>query len=165
MEPFIGSLMVAGFNYAPKGFLLCNGQTLAISANQALFALLGTYYGGNGVSTFQLPNLQGRAALGMGQGYTLGQIGGEDFHSLILNEMPLHNHNWMASNNAANSVVPAGNILAQPGSPGLYTTAANTTMSPAEIQSSGNGQPHENRSPFLVLNWCIAIVGIFPSRN
>ncbi|MGH9666664.1 MAG: phage tail protein [Bryobacteraceae bacterium] len=162
MNPFLGSIMVVSFNYAPKGWSACNGQTMPINQYQALFSLLGTTFGGNGVSTFQLPNLQGRAAMGFGSAYALGAVGGEAAHTLIPNEMPTHTHLWQATSAGPSTADPTNGVLA---GAGLYTKSGNTTMSPAQLSPAGGSQPHENSSPYLVLNFCIALQGIFPSRN
>ena len=143
---------------------MCNGQILPINANQALFALLGTTYGGDGIRTFALPNLQGRAPVGFGNGIALGQVGGEEFHTLLPNEVPSHTHPLMAAA-AANLTKPAGALVAS-GGENLFTGASNlVALSAQTLANTGGGQPHENRQPFLVMNWCIALQGIFPSQN
>lgn len=162
MEPFLGSIMVASFGFPPKGWALCNGQLMTISQNQALFSLLGTNFGGDGRTTFGLPNLQGRAALGMGNGNTVGQSGGEATHTLTSQEMPAHNHGWQATASGPSTNAPDNGVLA---GAGMYTNSPNQAMAQGEISNFGGSQPHENRSPFLVLNFCIALIGIFPSRN
>jgi microcystin-dependent protein len=170
-QPFISEIQIFAFNFAPKNWVQCNGQTLAIAQNQALFSLLGTTYGGNGVTTFQLPNLMSRtpnsfgASSGNGN-YNQGQVGGEESHALTLSEMPPHNHFMQASSNDADLPNADGNLLAKKGSSPLYNnTQNNTAMSPATIAFAGGGQGHQNIQPYLVLNYCIALVGIFPSRN
>lgn len=165
-EPFLGQISIFSFNFAPKGWALCNGQTLPINQNAALFSLLGTTYGGNGVSTFQLPNLQGRIAPGMGEGLVLGELSGEESHTLVLQEMPLHTHQLRASSAAATVSGPSQKLLAN--SPGnIYTSVQTglTTLAARTVTQNGSGQPHENRQPHLVVNFCIALQGIFPSRN
>ena len=162
MEPFLGSIMVVAFNFAPKNWALCNGQLLSIAQNQALFSVLGTFYGGDGRTTFGLPNLQGRAALGVGNGFQLGQQGGEPAHTLLTQEIPAHTHSWQATSTGPTLNVPDNNVL---GGAGMYTNSSNQSMAPTELSTFGSSQPHENRSPFLVLNFCIALAGIFPSRN
>jgi microcystin-dependent protein len=137
---------------------------LPINQNQALFSLLGTTYGGNGQTTFALPNLQGRVPLHMGNGFTLGQQGGETAHTLIQSEMPAHTHVPVASSNAADQGTPAGNYWAYESS-NAYAGQPDAYMSPACVTIVGGGQAHTNLSPYLVLNFCIALQGIFPSQN
>jgi len=161
--PYLAEIRIFSFNFAPKGWALCNGQILPINQNQALFALLGTTYGGNGQTTFALPNLQGRVPIHMGGGFVLGQIGGENAHTLILSELPAHNHVSVGSSAAPDQGNPTGNLWAAGNA--AYNTTPNTTMNPASITAIGGNQPHENRSPFLTLNFCIALQGIFPSQN
>lgn len=164
-EPFLGELKIVSFNFAPKGWALCNGQFLPINQNQALFSILGTTYGGNGQTTFALPDLRGRAPCHTGASLDLGQKGGQEFHTITQSEMPMHIHTLMASSTAANNQLPAGNVLAL--SPQqVYTAPANfTPMEPSSVGNIGGSQPHENRQPYLVLNIIIALQGIFPSRN
>jgi microcystin-dependent protein len=171
-QPFIGEIRVVGFNFAPAGWALCNGQLLSISQNTALFSLLGTAYGGDGRTTFGLPNLQGRAALCQGQGnglspYVLGQVGGSEYSTLNFTQMPMHNHggalNCSAGNPRGNvkspaDMVPAGGASVQVN----WVGAPGPNMAPTG--NAGNSQPHENRQPFLVLNYVIAVAGIFPQR-
>jgi microcystin-dependent protein len=144
---------------------MCNGQLLAIAQNQALFSLLGTNFGGNGIQTFGLPNLQGRVPFHFGNGYVLGQSSGEAAHTLISSEVPTHTHQAFGSTAATDQASPTNNYWATP--PGYTSFAAqkNEAMSTAAIANTGGNQPHENMSPYLVLNFCIALVGIFPSRN
>jgi microcystin-dependent protein len=163
--PYLGQLLLASFNYAPKGFALCNGQTMAINQNTALFSLLGTTYGGNGVQTFALPNLQGRTPVGVGNGIIYGEISGEDSHTLLSSEVPTHTHQLQANSTGASSARPEGSILAGGGA-NFYTGAANlVAMNAATLPSVGGSQSHENRQPFLVMTWCIALTGIFPTRS
>ncbi len=164
-QPFLGEVKIISWNFSPKGWAFCNGQFLPINQNQALFSILGTMYGGNGQTTFALPDLRGRVPIHMGSGFTEGQAGGQEFHTVTQSEMPAHNHFVGASsntNNATNS--PTGNIFA-PSNVATYHTAANTTLLPNETTNVGGSQPHENRQPFIVLNMIIALIGIFPSRN
>jgi microcystin-dependent protein len=162
-EPFLGELKLISWGYNPRGWALCNGQLLPINQNQALFALLGTMYGGNGQTTFALPDLRGRVPMHFG-GFGQGTILGEEAHTLNLNELPTHNHVVMANSTAATEPAPGGAALAS--SPNMYTQFGNpTNLQPATFSSVGGGQAHENRQPFLALNWAIALQGIFPSRN
>jgi microcystin-dependent protein len=167
------------FNFPPKAWALCNGQIMSIQQNAALFALLGTTYGGNGTSTFALPNLQGQVPMHFGGAFVQGQASGEYNHSLTVNEMPAHLHNVMASNGAADQHptgrVPGNNFLAQaaaapaPGTPvNMYGTGGpdtNQTFAPQAIANGGGSQPHSNQQPYLTVSFCIALAGIFPSRN
>lgn len=163
-EPFLGEIKIISWTYPPKGWTFCNGQFLPINQNQALFSLLGTMYGGNGQTTFALPDLRGRVALHVGAGFTQGQAAGQEFHTVTQSEMPAHNHFVNAVNGTANTEAPAGNFLATQAS-ALYRTTPNTTLAPATVTNVGGSQPHENRQPFIVLNFIIALQGIFPSRN
>lgn len=163
-EPFLAEIRIISFNFPPKGWALCNGQLLPINQNQALFALLGTTYGGNGQTTFALPNLQGRVPFHMGQGLSLGQADGETTHTLSAAEMPAHNHIPIGSSANADQVSPAGNYWAK-GAASAYSATPDGPMAVASLGSSGGSQPHENMSPYLVLNFIIALQGIFPSRT
>jgi microcystin-dependent protein len=154
--------MVAAFNFPPRGFAACNGQLLPINQWQALFSLFGTTFGGDGRTTFGVPNLQGRSSLGFGGQYTMGERAGEEQHTLLSTEMPQHNHIWKATSAAGNNAEPANLAL---GAFAMYSPSSNSTMIPAELSNTGGSQPHENRSPFLVLNFCVCLSGIFPSRN
>jgi microcystin-dependent protein len=162
-SPYLAEIRIFSFNFAPSGWAQCNGQLMLINQNQALFSLLGTTYGGNGTTTFALPNLQGCLPIEAGNGFVLGQSGGEASHTLIIPEMPQHTHQAVGSSTPANLGNPTGNLWATGNA--AYNPAANTGMSPAAIAGSGGGQSHENRSPFLTVNFCIALQGIFPSQN
>ena len=163
--PYLGEMRIISWNYAPKGWAFCNGQTLAIQQNQALFSLLGTTYGGNGVQTFQLPNLQGRVPMHFGNGFVQGQVGGEVSHTLTTQEIPTHVHTLLGTNTASTTNTPAGN-MALAVTANTYTGATNlTALAPNELGGGGASQPHENEQPYTVLNVCIALQGIFPSRN
>jgi microcystin-dependent protein len=164
-EPFIGEIKVISWNFPPKGWTFCNGQLLPINQNQALFSILGTTYGGDGRQTFGLPNLQGRAPVHVGNGIALGELGGATSHTLNISEIPTHLHPLQASGGTATDTLPTGNYLAA--SPGnLYVNPGGVTaMSPQSIAPVGGSGPHENMSPYLVLNFIIALQGIFPSQN
>ena len=162
--PFLAEIRLISFNYPPKGWAFCNGQTLPINQNQAIFALLGTTYGGNGQTTFLLPNLQGRTPIHFGNGFTLGQVGGEVNHTLSQSEMPQHTHPAVSSSNAASQGDPTGNFWAN-GSQSAYAATPTQSMNPAAVSSIGGGQPHNNMPPYLVMNFIIALQGIFPSQN
>ncbi len=163
-EPFLSEIRIMSFSYAPRGWAQCNGQLLLINQNQALFALLGTTYGGNGQTNFALPDLRGNSQLHVGNGFVLGQRGGQPAHTLTMTEMPTHTHNAMATGNNGDNVVPGGLVLGSVSN--QYTGAANlTTLDPGTVGTVGGSQPHENMQPYLVLNFCIALQGIFPSPN
>jgi microcystin-dependent protein len=165
-QPFIAQLMLVSFNFAPKGWAQANGQLLPINQNQALFSLVGTTYGGNGIQTFALPNLQGRTAVGVGNGINYGEVAGVESVALLSSQVPPHTHTLNASGAAASSTKPAaGDMLAGGGSSNFAAAAGLGSMSAATVSTVGGGQPHENRQPYLVMCWCIALQGIFPSRN
>jgi len=179
-EPFLGEIKLASFNFAPKGWALCNGQTMPVNQNQALFALLGTTYGGDGVTTFKLPDLRGRVPVHVGQGIPWGGVGGEAQHTLTVAEMPMHFHALNVDGNTpatSNSNVPnTGNALAA----SISSTSSGTTSplyiynstltSPTQVASqmvgnNGGGQAHENRQPYQVITACICLNGIYPTRQ
>jgi len=162
-NPYLGEIRIFSFNYAPTGWLMCNGQTLAISSYAALFSLLGTTYGGNGTTNFQLPNLQGRMPMHFGNGIVQGQLGGETAHVLTPSETPIHTHQALGSSTPANLGVPTGNLWASGNA--AYAPTTNTSMSPSCLTSFGGGLSHDNMPPYLTLNFCIAMAGIFPSRS
>lgn len=172
-EPFIGQIVITGFNFAPRGYATCDGQVLSIAQYTALFSLLGTTYGGNGQTTFGLPDLRGRAAMNQGQGpgltnRTIGESAGETAHTLTTAEMPIHNHMLMASSIAGSSLSPLGKYFAADATGAIKTYSdanPDTTMNPNVIGLSGGNQPHSNMQPYLVINFSIALEGIFPSRN
>jgi microcystin-dependent protein len=163
-EPFLAEIRIMSFIYAPQGWALCNGQLLPINQNQALFALLGTTFGGNGQTTFALPDQRGRTPIHVGSGHTLGERGGEQAHTLSIAELPTHTHLANANSNPGTTLDPTGNVLAAANN--LYTAPANlTSLSPATVTNAGGSQAHLNMQPFLTLSFCIALQGIFPSRN
>jgi microcystin-dependent protein len=163
-EPFLGEIKVIPWNFPPKGWTFCNGQLLPINQNQALFSILGTTYGGDGRTTFGLPNLQGRTPVHVGNGIALGDVGGETAHTLNISELPAHSHAPFGSTNLPDTFTAAGHFWAtNPNNP--YASTPNTAMNPACIGATGGNQPHENMSPYLVLNFIIALQGIFPSQN
>ncbi|WP_019010768.1 phage tail protein [Deinococcus aquatilis] len=164
MEPFLGQIDILAFGFPPKGWALCNGQLLSIQQNQALFSLLGTTYGGDGRTTFALPDFRGRVPLHVGNGYIPGDRAGEEQHTLTSGELPAHTHQVQALTAAGTVPVPAGNLLA---SAALYdsSSAALNQMAPASLSVVGGSQPHSNMPPVQTLNFVIALVGTFPSRN
>lgn len=162
-DPFIGEIKLISFNFPPKGWAFCNGQLLPINQNQALFSILGTQYGGDGQTNFALPNLQARMPIGQAPSYPVGSVGGEEFHTLTINEMPSHGHAPLA--NPTTTGISPRNATWSPSGHEMFAATANTTMSPAAISNNGGNQPHENRPPFLVLNYVIALQGVFPSRG
>lgn len=163
-EPFLSEIKIVSFNFAPKGWALCNGQLLPINQNQALFSLLGTTYGGDGRVNFSLPDLRGRIPIHMGGGHTLGERAGEEAHTVNMSEMAAHSHTFSANSGTPTQGSPAGNMWAS--NSGAYSNAApNSAMNPASISNAGGSQPHVNMQPYLVLNFIIALQGIFPSQN
>jgi len=162
--PFMGEVKIVSFNFAPQGWALCNGGLLPINQNQALFSLLGTTYGGNGQTTFALPNLQGRTPLHFGGGFTQGQAAGETAHTLVISELPAHNHVPVGNSGVATTPIPTGDLWANGNQPG-YSGALNAAMNPACVLPTGGSQAHNNMSPYLVLNFVIALQGIFPSQT
>jgi len=175
MEPFIGEIIMFGGTFAPKGWALCNGQLLSIAQNSALFSILGTTYGGNGQTTFALPDLRGRVPVHPGTGpglstYVAGEASGTENVTLIINEMPAHNHQLLANSGNGGSPSPSNNfpaIVTDLGGEQLnaYSPTANGTMAPGAVTPTGGSQPHNNMQPFLCVNFIIATSGVFPSRN
>ncbi|MDQ4098119.1 MAG: tail fiber protein [Actinomycetota bacterium] len=169
-EPFLGEVKMMSFGFAPRGWAPCNGQLLPINQNQALFSLLGTAYGGDGRTTFGLPNLQGRVPIHVGAGYNQGQAVGEPAHTLSAAEMPAHLHAVVANTSQASQQdgnLPAANKrVAASTAQNLYGPPTSlVTMNTNDIGFTGGSQPHENMQPYLTVMFCIALIGIFPSRN
>ena len=169
-EPFIGEIRLFPYPFAPRGWALCNGQLLGISQNTALFALIGTIYGGDGRSTFALPDLRGRVAISSGEGpglstYDLGEVGGAESVSLTESQMPAHNHQVSVNGTSSGFRRPGGRYLGRVSSPAYASSADDKTLNSGAIAQTGGDEPHENRPPHLTLNYCIALEGIFPSRD
>jgi microcystin-dependent protein len=163
-EPFLGQLSLVSFNYAPAGWAMANGQVMQITSNTALFALLGTTFGGNGVQTFALPNLEGRVPVHQGIGFPMGAAGGAESVALNLNHLPSHQHPVTAMATAT-TADPTGGYLAGGGAPVFAPAAHLEPMNESTVGATGGTQPHENRQPFLVMTWVIALQGIFPSQS
>lgn len=175
MEPFIGMVGLFGFNFEPRGWAYCGGQILSIAQNSALFALLGTTYGGNGQTTFALPDLRGRVPIGQGQGpgltpRTIGEVSGTETVTLLQSQMPAHNHPMTVSatigtqNNPSEAFLAVATDLNEQAI-NVYGTTPNSIANPQAIGIAGGTQPHQNMQPYLVMNYCIALEGIFPPRN
>lgn len=169
-EPFLGEIRIMSFNYAPRDWAQCNGQLLPINQNQALFSLMGTMYGGNGQTNFALPNLKGRVPIHLGGGFTQGQAAGQTAHTITMSEMPAHLHVLQASVTDGNAPVPVGagptpNVLARTVN-NIYGPPQNlTALRAGTVTNVGGSQAHNNMQPFLTLNFCVALIGIFPSRT
>jgi microcystin-dependent protein len=163
--PFMSEVKIISWNFAPQGWAFCNGQFLPINQNQALFSLLGTTYGGNGQTTFALPELRGRTPLHQGSGFIEGQNGGQEAHTLTLSEMPAHNHFVNASSTQGDVNTIQDHILAREVGVQYGAFSSVTTLNAASVSNYGGSQPHENRQPYLVLNFVIALQGAFPSQN
>ena len=165
-QPYVGEIRMFAGNFAPAGWMFCDGQLLPISENETLFNLIGTTYGGDGRVNFGLPNLDGRAPIHMGSGHTLGERGGEQAHTLSISEIPTHVHVANASNNTGSDQVPAGDLLANAAPNNLYGPVQNQTALRANtVGNVGGSQAHLNMQPFLSLSFCIALQGIFPSQT
>lgn len=165
-EPFLSEIRIMSFNFAPKGWAMCNGQLLPINQNQALFSLLGTTYGGDGKVNFALPDLRSRVPIHMGSGFTLGQKGGEAAHTLSTAEIPTHVHLVNAQNAPGNTNIPSGNMLANSAPNNAWGAVQSLqALNPKTVTSVGGSQAHNNLMPFLTLTFCIALQGIFPSQN
>ena len=163
-EPFLGEVRIMSFQFAPKGWALSNGQLLPINQNQALFSLLGTTYGGDGRTNFALPDLRARTPIHRGS-HTLGEQGGETAHTVIVSELPAHVHAVNASSAPGDAPNPAGNLLGSPLNQTYSAPSAMVPMAAGTIANVGGSQPHNNMQPYLGLSFCIALQGIFPSRN
>jgi microcystin-dependent protein len=166
MEPFVGQIILVPYNFCPDGFFPCDGQTLPISQYQVLYSLLGTTFGGNGTTTFGLPDLRGRAPIHVGQApglapRVLGEAGGAESHTLTAAEMPVHNHTMAASTTQATTTEPQNQF---PSAGGAYAATAQTALNAAAVGNAGSSVPHNNMPPFLVMRYCIAHAGIYPSR-
>ena len=169
-EPFIAEIKMFSFDFPPRGWAQCNGQLLAIAQNQALFSLLGTTYGGNGTTNFALPNLQGRTPIHWGSGLglppvSLGQVSGTETVTVLSSQMPQHIHPITASSANPSATSPSNSFLGTFTTDNVYAPSANGTMNPSTVANAGGNQPHNNLQPYLVVNFSIALVGIFPSRN
>lgn len=174
-EPFLAEVRIVGFNFAPRGWAFCDGQILPINQNQSLYSLLGTTYGGDGRTSFALPDMRGRAPMHVGRSngggdHREGQKSGEETHTLSAAEMPQHDHALQATNNSANQPGPGGHVPAQvtAGVDFVYSSASdnlNVSLGSQSIANVGGGQAHDNMQPYLAINFCIALQGLFPSRN
>ena len=170
-DAFLGQILMVSFGFAPKGWALCNGQILSIEQNTALFSLLGTTFGGDGVSTFALPDLRGRVPIHQGTDpatgtpYTLGQTGGEEQVTLTISQIPAHSHSLAAESAFGTSNNPSGNIWAAQSRLDVYSSSSpDVAMSSNSISTAGGSLPHDNHSPYLTINYIIALVGVYPSR-
>jgi len=164
-EPYLSEIRIMSFNFAPRGWAMCNGAVLPINQNQALFALLGTTFGGDGRVNFALPNLQGRAPLHVGSGFKLGQAGGETAHTLSSAELRAHVHVAMGSTGTPNSVTPGNALMTQRPTQAYHAPTNTVALNAQSLQTVGGSQAHENMQPYLALNFCIALQGNFPSQN
>jgi microcystin-dependent protein len=166
-EPFLSEIRLMSFGFAPKGWAQCNGQLLPINQNQALFSLLGTTFGGDGRVNFALPDFRGRVGIEVGNGHTLGERGGEQAHTLSVAELPTHTHTLQAASGAGTTAIPgAGVVLSSSANYEAYRTPSSlTTLTPSTVGNAGGSQAHLNMQPFLTINFCIALQGIFPSPN
>jgi microcystin-dependent protein len=164
-EPFLSEIKIVSFNFPPKGWALCNGQLLPINQNQALFALLGTTYGGNGQTNFALPNLRGRVPIHFGSAHSLGEAAGSTSVTVNIQQLPTHTHALMASQTNGDTPAPNNTVLAATPAKIYGPPASLTTLIPATVSNVGGSQPHNNMMPYLTLNFIIALQGIFPSQN
>ena len=164
-QPFIGEIRMFGGNFAPVGWAFCNGQMMLIAENVALFSLIGTTYGGDGQTTFALPNLQSRIPVHAGLGFALGQVGGAETVTLTPSQIPVHTHAALASGGPASEISPAGSTWAAPSSPLYSTSPPAVAMNAQTVGSAGGSQSHDNMQPFLAVNFIISLFGIFPSQT
>lgn len=164
-EPFLAEIKIVGFNFAPRGWAFCDGQILPINQNQSLYSLLGTTYGGDGRTSFALPEMRGRTPIHVGNGHQEGQKSGEETHTLNAAEMPGHTHTAQASSADANQPIPAGNLLAKTSLEAYRNRDNVVNMKAGSLTNAGGGSAHENMQPYIALNYCIALQGLFPSRN
>ena len=167
MDPYVGEIRLVAFNFAPQGWAFCDGSLLSIGEFPVLFDLIGTTYGGNGVSNFQLPDLRGRAAMHQGDGYVIGSVGGSENVTLSTGTIPSHSHLLQVSGALGNQTTPAGHFpaVATMGLGHVYGATPNVDMSSNSVGIAGSGQPHENMQPFLTMNYVISLFGVFPSQN
>ena len=168
-EPFLAEVRMVGFNFAPRGWAFCDGQILPINQNQSLYSLLGTTYGGDGRTSFALPDLRGRTPIHVGSSngthHTQGQKSGEETHTLAVAEMPSHNHTIQASTDNASANNPTGQVFARSAERTYHELANGAGLRSGSLLNTGGGQAHDNMQPFLAVNFCIALQGLFPSRN
>ena len=162
-EPFLAEIRMVGFNFPPRGWAQCDGQILPINQNQSLYSLLGTTYGGDGRTSFGLPDLRSRTPMHVGDGHLLGQKSGSETETLTAAQMPQHTHTARGTNVASTTTTPTGALLAQ--TSGHYSASGNTTLRSSTVANAGGGQAHNNMQPFTTLNFVIALRGLFPSRN
>jgi microcystin-dependent protein len=166
-EYFLGQVMPLAFSFAPRGFAQCNGQLLPVAQNQALFSLLGVSYGGNGTTNFMLPDLRGRTPVGAGGSYPYGEVGGAESVTLQATSLPMHNHFGTATTTAATARNPVDNLYGAFAGQALYgpSSGPQVPLNQVTLSPSGGGQPHANMQPFSVINFCIALTGVYPSRS
>jgi microcystin-dependent protein len=164
-QPYIGEIRMFGGNFAPAGWAFCDGSILSIAENDTLFTLIGTTYGGDGQTTFALPNLQSRVPVHMGNGFTLAQTGGEEQVTLTVNQIPAHSHVPQANSGTGTQTSPAGNVWASSSNFPYATNAPSASMNPGAVGLAGGSQPHDNMVPFLAINFIISLFGIYPSQS
>jgi microcystin-dependent protein len=167
-DPYVGEIRMFGGNFAPVGWAFCAGQTIPISENDTLFTLIGTTYGGDGQESFMLPDLQGRTPIHQGNGHVIGEVGGVESVTLSTQQIPVHNHAWVATTNTGTLPDPGNNILARTNTPGVFlygTDVPDVQLNNQSIQPVGGSQPHDNMAPYLVVSYIISLYGIFPSQN